>query len=425
MLADSLHKLVKGRIGGKLSLIASAKLRPLVGIGRSVKPFAQLGGRSYLLVPQVIMKSLMRKALRPKAVNKDSKPIRSLLRLIRAFELYVSHNLLNFTCITSTYNAGKLYRVCFDIADHRPNNSKQICNFVYNEANELILYQPDKTLKLDVRVEDETVWLTQQQMAELFLTTRNNVTLHIRNIFKEGELTENSVSKESLLTAADGKNYRTKFYNLDVIISVGYRVKSQRGTQFRQWATKILKEHMLRGYSINQRIMQVEDRMDRRFIEHDKRLYSLEEKVDFIIQASIHPRQGLFFDGQIFDAYAIVADLIRRAEKRIVLIDNYIDDTVLVQLAKRRQGVSVDIYDAQISRQLRQDVASHNAQYPGVTLHRYTRAHDRFLIIDSEVYHFGASFKDLGKKLFCFSKMEATDADEIIAKLQQHSERVE
>ena len=195
-----------------------------------------------------------------------------------------------------------------------------------NHANEIILYQPDDTLALDVRVEDESVWLTQAQMAELFQTTRNNITLHTRNIFKDGELVENSVSKESLLTAKDGKKYRTKLYNLDVIISVGYRVKSIRGTQFRIWALQILKDYLLRGYSINQRLMQLEDRIDRRLSEHDRHLLQLDEKVDFFVRSSLQPKEGVFFNGQIFDAYALVADLIRHAKTRIVLIDNYIDD---------------------------------------------------------------------------------------------------
>ena len=287
-----------------------------------------------------------------------------------------------------------------------------------NQTNEIILYKPDETLALDVRVEDESVWLTQAQMAELFQTTRNNITLHTRNIFKEGELSENSVCKESLLTAGDGKRYRTKLYNLDVIISVGYRVKSVRGTQFRQWANKILKEYLLRGYSINQRLMQLEDRIDRRLSEHDRHLLQLDEKVDFFVRSSLQPIEGVFFNGQIFDAYALIADLIRQAKTRIVLIDNYIDDTVLTQLSKRKQGVTVDIYDGQISKQLRQDVEKHNEQYPGVTLHKYSKAHDRFLIIDEDVYHIGASLKDLGKKLFAFSKMEVMTGAELIAGLK-------
>ena len=286
-----------------------------------------------------------------------------------------------------------------------------------NRVNEIILYQSDDTLALDVRVEDDTVWLTQAQMAELFQTTRNNITLHTRNIFKEGELVENSVCKESLLTAGDGKRYRTKLYNLDVIISVGYRVKSVRGTQFRIWALQILKDYLLRGYSINQRLMQLEDRIDRRLSEHDRHLLQLDEKVDFFVRSSLQPKEGIFFNGQIFDAYALVADLIRQAKTRIVVIDNYIDDSVLVQLSKRQPGVAVDIYDGQISKQLKQDMEKHNEQYPGVTLHKYTKAHDRFLIIYEEVYHLGASLKDLGKKLFAFSKMEVMTGSELISEL--------
>ena len=208
-----------------------------------------------------------------------------------------------------------------------------------------------------------------------------------------------------------------EYYNLDVIISVGYRVKSSRGIQFRVWANKILKDYLLRGYSINQRLMQLEDRIDRRLSEHDRHLLQLDEKVDFFVRSSLQPKEGVFFNGQIFDAYALIADLIRQADRRIVVIDNYIDDSVLVQLSKRKPGVTVDIYDGQISKQLRQDVEKHNEQYPGVTLHRYAKAHDRFLIIDEEVYHIGASLKDLGKKLFAFSKMEVMTGSELLAGL--------
>ncbi|MDE6786026.1 MAG: virulence RhuM family protein, partial [Muribaculaceae bacterium] len=210
---------------------------------------------------------------------------------------------------------------------------------------------------------------------------------------------------------------RIAFYNLDVIISVGYRVKSIRGTQFRQWANKILKDYMLRGYAVNQRLMQLEDRMDRRFSEYDRHLLELDEKVDFFVRSSLQPKEGVFFEGRIFDAYILVADLIRRAKKRIVVIDNYVDDSVLVQLSKRTPGVKVDIYDGRVSTQLRQDVKKHNAQYPGVTLHNYGKAHDRFLIIDEEVYHIGASLKDLGKKLFAFSKMEVMTGSQLIENL--------
>ncbi len=285
------------------------------------------------------------------------------------------------------------------------------------QDNKIIIYQPDETLKLDVQVYGDTVWLTQAQMSELFQTSKQNVSLHTNNIFKEGELEAVSVVKEYLTTASDGKRYRTKYYNLDVIISVGYRVKSVRGTQFRQWANKILKEYLLQGYAVNQRLKQLEDRIDRRLSEHDRHLLQLDEKVDFFVRTSLPPKEGVFFDGQIFDAYAFVAGLIRKAEKRIVVIDSYIDESVLVQLSKRRAGVTVDIYDGHVSRQLRQDIERHNAQYPGVTLHNYNKAHDRFLIIDEEVYHIGHSLKDLGKKLFAFSKMEIMTGSELISQL--------
>ena len=285
------------------------------------------------------------------------------------------------------------------------------------QENEIIIYQPDETLKLDVQVEDDTVWLTQAQMVELFQTTKQNISLHTNNIFKEGELNADAVVKESLTTASDGKRYRTKYYNLDVIISVGYRVKSLRGTQFRQWANKILKEYLLRGYSVNQRLIEMSDRLDRRLLEQDGKIATIRREVDFFVRTSLPPKEGIFFDGQIFDAYAFVADLIRKAKSRIVVIDSYIDDSVLVQMSKRKPGVTVDIYDGKISDRLRQDVERHNRQYPGVFLHAYNKAHDRFLIIDEDVYHIGHSLKDLGKKLFAFSKMDVMTGSELLSKL--------
>lgn len=272
---------------------------------------------------------------------------------------------------------------------------------------EIILYQPDSEVKLEVRLEEETVWLTQAQMAELFQTTRNNVTLHIRNIFKEGELVENSVCKESLRTAADGKKYRTNFYNLDVIISVGYRVKSVRGTQFRQWANKVLKEYLLKGYSVNQRLSNLEHRVESKFIEHEKRLDRIDGKIDFFVRTSLPPVEGIFYDGQLFDAYKFATDLIRTARKSILLIDNYVDESVLLMLSKRNNGVKADIYTQTISSQLQLDLNRHNSQYPPIKIHAYKKSHDRFLIINgTDVYHIGASLKDLGKKMFAFSKLE-------------------
>ena len=263
------------------------------------------------------------------------------------------------------------------------------------DRGEIIMYQPDSEVKLEVRLEDETVWLTQAQMAMLFLTTRNNITLHIGNIFKEKELERLSVCKDSLLTASDSKRYRTILYNLDVIISVGYRVKSIRGTQFRQWANKVLKEYLLKGYSVNQRLTQLE-----------KRVSDTEEKIDFFVRTSLPPVEGIFYDGQIFDAYKFASDLIKSAQKSVLLIDNYVDESVLLMLGKRSAGVTAEIYTQSISRQLRQDLEKYNSQYEPVEIRVYKNSHDRFLIIDgADVYHIGASLKDLGKKMFAFSKL--------------------
>ena len=260
---------------------------------------------------------------------------------------------------------------------------------------EIIIYQPDSEVKLEVRLEDETVWLTQAQMAMLFQTTRNNITLHIGNIFKEKELERLSVCKDSLLTASDGKRYRTILYNLDVIISVGYRVKSIRGTQFRQWANKVLREYLLKGYSVNQRLTQLE-----------KRVSDTEEKIDFFVRTSLPPVEGIFYDGQIFDAYKFASDLIKSARKSILLIDNYVDESVLLMLGKRAPGVTAEIYTQSISRRLRQDLEKYNSQYEPIEIRVYKNSHDRFLIIDgADVYHIGASLKDLGKKMFAFSKL--------------------
>ena len=283
-------------------------------------------------------------------------------------------------------------------------------NNIDSSTGEIVMYQPDETIRLEVRVENETVWLTQQQMADLFLTTRNNITLHIGNIFKEGELVETSVRKDSLLTATDGKKYRTKIYNLDVIISVGYRVKSKRGTQFRQWANQILKDYLLKGYSINKNLQDVRIELG----AQDKRISLLEEKVDFFVRSSLPPVEGIFFDGQIFDAYVQIVSLIKQAKRSIILIDNYIDETTLTMLSKRDTNVSATIYTRQLSNQQQLDITRHNQQYPPITVNICQRNHDRFLIIDDVVYLFGASLKDAGKKLFAYIKMKDTPATELL-----------
>ncbi|MBD5268307.1 MAG: DNA-binding protein [Bacteroides sp.] len=279
--------------------------------------------------------------------------------------------------------------------------------------NEIILYQPDASVKLEVRLENDTVWLTQQQMSDLFMRDRTVITRHINNIFKEKELEEES-NVHFLHIANSDKPI--KLYSLDVIISVGYRVKSVRGTQFRQWANKILKEYLLRGYSVNQRLLHMESRIDHRLSEHDHQIKELSGKVDFFLKTSLPPKEGILFDGQIFDAYVFVCDIIKRAKKRIVLIDNYIDETVLTLLDKRHSDVLATIYTKRINRQLQLDIERHNDQYAPIDIRTAPDIHDRFMVIDDTLYHIGASIKDLGLKLFAFSKME-TSPSVILEKL--------
>lgn len=268
---------------------------------------------------------------------------------------------------------------------------------------EIILYQPDETVKLEVRLEDETVWLTQQQITELFQRERTVITKHINNVFKENELSEES-NVHFLHIANSDKP--VKVYSLDVIISVGYRVKSQRGTLFRQWANKVLKEYLLKGYSINQRVIDMEQRMDNRLLLHEERLNRLDQKIDFFVRTSLPPVEGIFYDGQIFDAYKFASDLIKSAKQSLILIDNYVDESVLLMLSKRNTGVFATIYTQKIGAQLQLDLEKHNDQYPPIHIQTYKNSHDRFLIIDeTEVFHIGASLKDLGKKMFAFSKM--------------------
>ena len=275
------------------------------------------------------------------------------------------------------------------------------------QQGEIILYQPDESVRMEVRIEDETVWLTQAQIAELFETKRQAITKHLKDIFQSGELNENSVCSILELTASDGKSYKTKTYNLDAIISVGYRVNSKNATLFRRWASQVLKDYLLKGHVINQRISNLEQRVDAKFLSYDMQLTRLNEKVDFFVRTSLPPVEGIFFDGQIFDAYAFATNLIKSAKNSLILIDNYIDENTLLMLSKRTTGVDATIYTQRITPQLQLDLTRHNNQYPPINIRTYRQAHDRFLIIDrSDVYHIGASLKDLGKKLFAFSKMD-------------------
>lgn len=282
-------------------------------------------------------------------------------------------------------------------------------------TNEIILYQSDDLPeRIEVIIEEETVWLSQEQMAQLFNQTKQNISLHINNCYKEGELDRKATVKESLTVRKEGNRTvrrMIEFYNLDVIISVGYRVKSKQGTQFRIWATNVLREYLLKGYALNQRMDRVENHVD-----------ELSKKMDIIslqIESNKLPNQGVFFNGQVFDAYNFVSDLVRNAKSSILLIDNYVDDTVLTLLSKRKKNVKANIYTATISKQLRLDLQKHNQQYPAIGIHLFKQSHDRFLIIDDrELYHIGASLKDLGKKWFAFSRMDSLCMD-VLGKIKR------
>ncbi|MDE6109819.1 MAG: virulence RhuM family protein [Muribaculaceae bacterium] len=281
-----------------------------------------------------------------------------------------------------------------------------------NDGSEIIFYQPDSTLSLDVRVENETVWLNRNQIANLFDRDVKTIGKHINNALNE-ELDGLPTVANFATVQKEGTRTVTRnieYYNLDVIISVGYRVKSKRGIQFRQWANKILKDYLLRGYSVNQRMHYMESRIDRRLSEHDMQLKELAGKVDFFLRTSLPPREGILFDGQIFDAHRFINELIRSAQNRIILIDNYIDDTVLTQLDGRREGVSATIYTRSLSGSSKLDIKRHNKQYAPIEIKIAANIHDRFIIIDDTLYHIGASIKDLGKKLFAFSRMDISPA---------------
>jgi len=293
------------------------------------------------------------------------------------------------------------------------------------QQGEIILYQPDETVRIEVRLEDDTVWLTTNQMAALFDREESNIRRHVINVFREGELERaNNVQ----ILHVNGVKKPVPFYSLDVIISVGYRVKSQRGTKFRQWANKVIKDYLLHGYAFNQRLLQVEQRLDarldahtqteqQRFMQIESTLADHQEKIDFFVRTNQPPVEGIFFDGQIFDAYRFVSELIRKAKHRIILIDNYVDETVLTQLDKRADSVTATIYTQHVSQQLQLDIDRHNAQYSPIIVEHFNRAHDRFLLIDDEVYHIGASLKDLGRKWFAFTLMHDITAAELISRI--------
>ena len=287
------------------------------------------------------------------------------------------------------------------------------------DKGEIVVYQPDEITRLEVRLKDETVWLNRQQIALLFGRDVKTIGKHINNALTE-ELSDIPTVANFAIVQEEGARWVTRYiehYNLDMIISIGYRVKSPKGILFRRWANTVLKEYLIKGVALNQRITSLESRMEDKFAQYDHKLYEHSKKIDFFIQSSLPPKQGIFFDGQIYDAYTFVADLVRTARRRIVLIDNYIDDTVLTMMSKRAPDVEATIYTGKVSKQLQLDIDKHNAQYQPIEVRTFSKAHDRFLIIDDAVYLVGASIKDLGKKWFGFTLMENTEAEELMRRM--------
>jgi hypothetical protein len=282
---------------------------------------------------------------------------------------------------------------------------------------EIILYQPNTSVQLEVRMEADTVWLNRQQISVLFDRDIKTIGKHINNALSE-ELKGIPTVAKFATVQQEGNRMVTRnveYYNLDVIVSVGYRVKSQRGIEFRQWANSVLKDYLLKGYSINHRMTQIENKIEK----HNKIIEEHDKKIDFFIRSSLPPIEGIFFDGQIFDAYNFINNLIRSAKNKIILFDNYVDDTVLAMLDKRNNDVNAIIYTKTISKQLSLDIEKHNSQYREIQIKETSKIHDRFLCIDNVVYHIGASLKDLGKKWFAFSKMEI-QAELLLGNIKDH-----
>lgn len=285
------------------------------------------------------------------------------------------------------------------------------------DQNQIILYSPNESISLEVRLENETVWLNRQQIAQLFGRDIKTIGKHINNALRE-ELSNCSVVANFATTATDGKTYNVEYYNIEVITSVGYRVKSKQGVQFRQWANKVLKDYLLRGYAVNQRIETLENRIDNKLYEHEQKIEHLTEQVDFFVRTSLPPIEGVFHNNQVFDAHILMSDLVKQAKVRIIVIDNYVDDSVLTLLSKRKTGLIAEIYTYKKSEQFTLDLDKHNLQYPSVIVHVNKTCHDRFMIVDDKVYHIGASIKDLGQKLCAVTLLNSITAEDILNKLK-------
>ena len=281
-------------------------------------------------------------------------------------------------------------------------------------TNEIVLYKPNEQFQLEVQVADETVWLSQQQMAQLFGVAENNITYHIRGIYKTQELEPAATAQKIRVVRQEGNRTVTRsidFYNLDMIISVGYRVNSRNATLFRKWATSVLKEYMLKGYAVNQRLLAIEDRIDRRLQEHTEQIHELQDKVDFFVRTNVPPVEQVFYEGQFFEARVVLEQIIKTATKRVIVIDSYVDAATFEMLDVREKGVTADIYSDGEYKTLR-DVHNASKVKQPINTHKWTKAsHDRWLIIDDTVYHCGHSLKDMGKKLCAITQIGTTPED--------------
>ena len=285
-------------------------------------------------------------------------------------------------------------------------NNSTLQNFY--EVSQIVLYKPEEDVVLEVKLDKNTIWLSQQQIADLFGVQKSAISKHMKNIFGTGELVREQVVSKMETTAADGKRYKVDYYNLDLILSVGYRVNSRNATQFRIWATSVLRDYLLRGYSINHQLVAMQERIDTRFSKLEERVSKNEEQINFFIRTNVPPVEGIFYEGQVLDARLFAEQLIRIAKREVILIDNYIDSRTFDILEYRNQGVDATIYVERIGRGLQ--ALQSTAQTQSGRLVRLAetrqRVHDRFLIIDDEVYHLGASLNELGKRLFAFSRLQ-------------------
>ena len=325
----------------------------------------------------------------------------------------ISHNSLVITKYNRTFVAILAIK-CMIMAND--NNIQPVA-----DDSQIVLYQPDDSIRLEVKLDQDTVWLTQAQMTELFRTTRNNITMHIRNIFKEKELDEKSVCKESLHTAADGKRYRTKIYNLDVIISVGYRVKSPIGTRFRQWANAVIKQYLLQGYSVNRHLIALQENMDKRMTHIEDVQVKQQQQLDFFIRTSTPPAEMVFFEGDFYTARVALENLIRTANHRVIIIDGYVSSLTLSVLDVRKPNVAATIYTVGVGQGMQRLMEEHDHLFPDnhIDIRKWrNESHDRWLIIDDSLYHCGHSLNANGGHKISAITLMGTTPDVILSKVE-------